>query len=255
MMSRHTHIVRLFLIFIFCSCPLTTSVSFLTFFPASFIMTSPCWGETSSKEICEKEGTYLQFVNLNATGSATMIGGVRIQLQDISKVPQYLSKNKSIILQWGASFLVQHFLDTQCPAAENERITHEDFSISFSVASLSNKGCRLYPMGRNEGPLHYCVHPGLLQPAKLGMLADGSPDEAHVINVYVHLLDASKRRTAIIRKSKDDEKTQREAALNPKRQSSLGLLHRSSMLLQGGLTLLLCTTRKGTRSCPRERPP
>jgi hypothetical protein len=147
-----------------------------------------------------------------------MIGGVRIQLQDISKVPQYLSKNKSIIiLQWGASFLVQHFLDTQCPAAENERITHEDFSISFRVASLSDEGCRLNPMGRNEGPLHYCVHPGLLQPAKLGMLADGSPDEAHVINVYVHLLDASKRRMAIIRKSKNDEKMQREAALNPKK--------------------------------------
>ncbi len=44
-------------------------------------------------------GTYLQFVNLNATGLATMIGGVRIQLQDIAKVLQYLSKNKSIILQ------------------------------------------------------------------------------------------------------------------------------------------------------------
>jgi hypothetical protein len=146
-----------------------------------------------------------------------MIDGVRIQLQDIAKVPQYLSKNKSIILQWGASFLVQHLLDTQCPAAANERITHEDFSISFSVASLSYEGRRLNPMGRSEGPLHYCVHPGLLQPAKLGMLADGSPDETHVINVYVHLLDASKQRMAIIRKSKDDEKTQREAALNPKK--------------------------------------
>ena len=150
---------------------------------------------------------------------------------------------------------VQHLLDIQCPAAANERITHEDFSISFRVASLSDEGCRLNPMGRNEGPLHYCVHPGLLQPAKLGTLADGSPDEAHVINVYVHLLDASKRRMAIIKKSKDDEKMQREAALTPKRRSSSGLLHRSSMLLQGGLTLLLCTTRKGTRSCPRERPP
>jgi hypothetical protein len=180
-----------------------------------------------------------------------MIGGVRIQLQDITKVPQYLSKNKSIILQWGASFLVQHLLDSQCPAAANERITHEDFSISFSVTSLSDEGCRLNPMGRNKGPLHHCVHPGLLQPAKLGILADGSPDEAHVINIYVHLLDASKQRMAIIRKSKDDEKTQREAALNPERRSSSGLLDRSTMLLQGGLPLLLCMTRKGTLCCPR----
>jgi hypothetical protein len=82
-----------------------------------------------------------------------MIDGVRIQLQDITKVPQYLSKNKSIILQWGASFLVQHLLDTQCPAAANERITHEDFSISFRITSLSDEGRRLNPMGRNKRPM------------------------------------------------------------------------------------------------------
>jgi hypothetical protein len=162
-------------------------------------------------------GIYLQFVNLNATGSATMIGGVRIQLKDITKVPKYLSTNKSTILQWGASYLVQHLLDTQCPAAANEVITYEDFSISFSVATLSDEGRRLNPMGRNEGPVHFCVHPGLLQPAVLGRFTNGSIDEAHAINLYVHLLEAPKRGTSIMKKLKAEERAKQEAALQPKK--------------------------------------
>jgi len=104
-----------------------------------------------------------------------------------------------------------------CTAAANEVITYEDFSISFSVATLSDEGWRLNPMGRNEGPVHFCVHPGLLQPAVLGTFADGSIDEAHVINVYVHLLEAPKRRTSIMKKLKADERAKQEAALQPKK--------------------------------------
>ncbi len=62
-------------------------------------------------------------------------------------------------------------------------------------------------MGGNEGPLHYCVHLGLVDPAILGPNAEGSPDEAHLMNVYIHLLDASKRKSAVINKSPEDELT------------------------------------------------
>jgi hypothetical protein len=51
----------------------------------------------------------------------------------------------------------------------------------------------------------------------LGTFVDGSIDEAHVVNVYVHLLDAPKRRTSIMKKLKADERAKQEAALQPKK--------------------------------------
>ncbi len=38
--------------------------------------------------------TYLQFINLNATGSSTMIGGLPLELEEITQVPSYLSSVK-----------------------------------------------------------------------------------------------------------------------------------------------------------------
>ena len=96
-------------------------------------------------------GTYLQFVSLNSNGSATMIGGIRVELRDIRKVPQYLSQNKPLIWQHCAEMLHQHLLGTQCPAAVNEMVTYEDFSISYGLATVSEEGARVNPMGRNEG--------------------------------------------------------------------------------------------------------
>jgi hypothetical protein len=68
------------------------------------------------------------------------------------------------------------------------------------------------------------VHLGLIKPAVLGTLPDGSLGEAHVINIYIHLLDATKRRTSVIKKSKEDKMAKKEVALKPKKPNYLVLL-------------------------------
>jgi hypothetical protein len=93
--------------------------------------------------------------------------------------------------------LRRHLLDTQCPAGLHEELTHEDYSISYSVSSLSEEGRRAVPQGRNEAPLHFLLHPKWVQPSILEEKDDGSVDDAHLINVYVHLLDSTRRRSAL----------------------------------------------------------
>jgi hypothetical protein len=154
-------------------------------------------------ELIQHRGTILQFINMNSTGSTTMIGATRISVSDIRKVPAYLSRNKALIRQHAVATLTEHLLDTQCPAGALECLTYEDYSISFAVATVTEEARLLNPMGRNEGPLFYCAFDNLVQPVALH--AGASSIAVHVINVYIMLLEPAKRRSAVVQKARDEE--------------------------------------------------
>jgi hypothetical protein len=160
--------------------------------------------------ILSKDGAILQFVNHNGTDAATVIGGLRLQLEDCRKIPAYLAKYKAQVRLYAVQCLKRHLIETQCSAGATEILIAEDFGMSFMVASLSETGRNLHPNGRNEGPLFYCLCPGLIEPVTLWANDDGTTNEAIIVNVYIHLLDANRRRSAIIRKAKED----REKAKN-----------------------------------------
>ena len=147
-----------------------------------------------------KGGVIVQFINTNCAGSASLIGGIRIGVVDIRLIPKYLSKWKSYLRLHGIKYLARQMIDTHCPVAAGEVLFPEDYGISFTLASLSDKGIKLNPCKRSEGPLFYCIYPGLNEAAVVNEQLDGSFELTHVVNAYIHLLPASGRRGAIIKK-------------------------------------------------------
>jgi hypothetical protein len=163
-----------------------------------------------SEDMVRQTGTILQFVNLNATGMATMIGGTRIALADIRKVPAYLARNKEIIRQHAVAALTQHYIDAQCPSGVLETLCYDDYSITFSLATVSEEGKRYNPLGRWEGPLFYAAFDNLNEPATL--FVGETSIAAHIVNVYIALMDPTKRRSAVAKRARDDNAGDRIAA-------------------------------------------
>jgi len=168
--------------------------------------------ESVDGSLYRNRGVILQFVNHNHPDSATVIGGIRLKLEDIKRVPAYIAKYKPRIKAHAIDVLQRHLLDTQCPAGVSEDIAPDDYTLTFMVASLSEIGRRLHPTGRNEGPLFYCLFPALLDETYLYLEADGTPSTSYVINVYIHLNEASRRRTAVFKRNKEDAARRAEAA-------------------------------------------
>lgn len=146
------------------------------------------------QSIFNKKGIVLQFINNNVTGATSLIGGLRLRLDDIRKAPAYLERNSATIKCYAIRCLDRHIRLNQCITGAGEKLITEDYGISYSIASLSPRGMMLNPSKRQEGPLFYSQFPGLVEPIFLGSNPDGSDDYAHVVNVFIHLMPASQRR-------------------------------------------------------------
>jgi hypothetical protein len=146
------------------------------------------------------KGVILQFINNNCTGATSLIGGIRLHLDDIRKIPAYLDRNASRIKHYAILCLDRHIKANQCATGAGEVLCNEDYGISFSLASVSQRGMMLHPSKRQEGQLFYCLYPGLNEPFFLGTNPDGTDDMAHVVNVFIHLMPIGQRRTAVLLK-------------------------------------------------------
>jgi hypothetical protein len=56
----------------------------------------------------DKKGTIIQFNNCSCAGISSVIGGIRINLDDIGQVPLYLQQNRALIKQHSAKVLLDH---------------------------------------------------------------------------------------------------------------------------------------------------
>jgi hypothetical protein len=161
-------------------------------------------GELACSEIhpsfFTKKGTIIQIVNSNCTGSTSIIGGIRLGLSEIEKIPAYVDRNRERIKHVAVTMLDRHLKAHQCATGLGEILTLEDYGLSFSISTLSQKGQGYNPTKRVEAPLFYCMCPGLLDPAYLGHNPDGTPDYAHIVNAFIYLLPATQRRIALLRK-------------------------------------------------------
>lgn len=167
------------------------------------------------KGIYHNQGPILQFINQNCADAATVIGGVRLPPMDVRTLPAYLSRNKQLVRAHAVRQLHQHLVDSQSAAGATESLGPDDYSMTFMLASVSKEGRALHPLGRQEGPLLFCMFPGLNQPVRLFDNADGSPEEVHVVNVYIHLYDVNRRRRAIIDRAAKAEEARVNALATP----------------------------------------
>jgi hypothetical protein len=149
--------------------------------------------------IYKKRGIVIQFVNTNTSGSSSMIGGIRLAIDDIRKVPRHLMTHYDSIRNYGVVLLGKHLTSTNCNVGVLEALSNEDYGLTFTVASLSSLGKRLNPNRRNEGPLFYCAYEGLVEPMFLNQVAENLVDQAYFFNAYIYLLPHYQRRTLSLR--------------------------------------------------------
>ena len=157
--------------------------------------------EFYEKEVVHKKGIVFQYINTNSTGATTAVGVTRINVTDPRKVPQYISRNLATIRQHAVSALQIHMRHTLCAAGILEKLTHEDFSISFSWASLTDAGRSLCLPGRSDLALGYAACDNLLMPI---LLSREDPFPTYVVNVHIYLLDLTRRSTAVLAKAREE---------------------------------------------------
>ena len=147
-----------------------------------------------------KKGVILQICNTNASAHATVIGGIRLPLEDIRKVPAYLQRYRNNIKKIAVRILNRHFQESQCSVGLHETLTLDDYGMTFTITTITDKACQFNPQGRKEAPLFYCVLPNMLEPTIISRNPDGSYQTGHIINLYVHLLPAHHRRVVLAKR-------------------------------------------------------
>ena len=173
-------------------------------------------------ELVVKNGIVLQYINTNHTGATCMIGATRIGAVDPRKIPIYLSRNIATIRQHAVSVLRTHFRHTLCSTGILERLTPDDYSISFSWASVTEAGRQLHPFGKSDLPLCYAAMDQLVAPI---WLCQSDPHPTYVVNVYIQLLESTRRAPTVIAKAKEDEEQRAEIAKRPQKHPSKGPNH------------------------------
>ena len=179
--------------------------------------------DSMDSSLYKKQGCIFQFINNNALGMASMIGGIRIGVTDIRKMPQYIIRNKSHIKNHAIKLLNHHLIETQCSVGYGEALSQDEYGMSYSLASVSHQGLRMHPTGRQEGSIFFCLFDGLIEPVILCKdNNDRILDSAYIFNVYINLLPPSQRRNALLRQKAADEQKQASEAANPPQKKSKG---------------------------------
>jgi len=153
-------------------------------------------------EMLTKKGIILQYLNSNPAGATTMVGVTRIGLKDPRRMPAYVERNLSIIRQHAVAALQRHFKLTLCSAGVLETLTSEDYSVSFSWASVSHLGRSLTLHGKPDLALGYAVCEQMVAPV---WVSHEDPEPTYVLNVFVQLQEPSRRSTAVIKRAREED--------------------------------------------------
>ncbi len=150
-------------------------------------------------------GVLVNFINHNSPDSATVIGSIRLKTSEIQRVPRLLSQYYQSVKAHAAYALQKHLEMTQSTLGVDEVITLDDFSLTFMLSSVSDEAKRHHPYGRNEGPLYYCLFSEYTRLSTIGYTIDNKPATCYLINAYIHLNEAAKRRNAVLKKKRSAE--------------------------------------------------
>ena len=153
-------------------------------------------------EMITKKGIILQYLNSNSAGATTMIGVTRIGLKDPRRMPAYVERNLSIIRQHAVTALHRHFKMTLCSTGALESLTAEDYSVSFSWASVSPVGRSLTLHGKPDLALGYAMCEQFVAPL---WASRDDPEPTYVLNVFIQLQEPNRRSSTILRKVKEEE--------------------------------------------------
>ena len=174
--------------------------------------------QTVDDSFFDKKGMIIQILNSHCPGSPLVIGGIRINLNDINQVPRYLEQNRAIIKQHAAKVLLDHWITLNYGMGCNEGITVDDFGLTFTIGSVSQMAVKMNPHQRPEGPLFFCHFPALVEPQVLehaDWALNNEGTAVHIINAYISLLPPHQRRNIILRKEREDKAAASAVATAP----------------------------------------
>jgi len=143
-------------------------------------------------------GIIIQFINSQgafAQGAGEVFGGVRINLSDPEKVPNYIDKYESTIRSHARIQLEEHLNRANHPGGLHETLSDEDFGLTIAWGTLSSIGRKASPSSRGEGPVWYGIYPTLIEPINVSRDPSQPQDWTHVLNCYVNLANKQGRRS------------------------------------------------------------
>ena len=164
--------------------------------------------EFCHETLTSAKGMIIQFINGSCPGATSMIGGIRTGLTDAKKIPAYLERNRGNIKTHAINALTRHLRDSQCSVGATESLMHDDYGLTFSLASVSQAGVELNPHRKREGPLFYCLFDTLVEPTILREAwCTTNQETAYFVNAYIHLLPAPQRRNRVAAKHLEEAST------------------------------------------------
>lgn len=159
-------------------------------------------------EMVQRPGMVMIFYNINSLGSSSVFGGARTNIVDPRRIPMFLHKYKNVIRSHAVNRLATHFKDTHVSAGVTETLTADDYSISFSFASLTEAGRELNAHGKNELPIDFATYFNWVAP----QAPNPGQQPVYVVNVFVQLQDAGKRSGPVLKRHREEEVSKNDPA-------------------------------------------
>jgi len=164
-----------------------------------------------SKTFWEHSGAIIRVYNCDVPGSPTEVGIIRLRASNIQYVPVVLARERQRIKNWA----LQHVHGSLKEACHNigmdPRLTSEEWSMRYTVTTLSPYGRRM--LGEGEPGLWVLHCPEYLEEAIFARYSDGSDDRAHHLNLYINLVKPEHRIRKVeggwIKEEETDEKRPR----------------------------------------------
>jgi hypothetical protein len=133
----------------------------------------------------------LQFVNNNCPGATSLIGGLRLGLDDVRKVPAYLEKIGSAqALRYQVPGQAHKSEPVLCGSGREAHI--DDYGISFSLATVSQRAACLTTRRDRRGSSSTASSQACWNRSSWDQ-PGWTDDFAHVFNVFIHLMPGSQR--------------------------------------------------------------
>ena len=165
-----------------------------------------------------KEGMILNFMCTNIGNASIFMGATRTNVRDPGRIPAFIEKNKQNIKLKAIELYKHYRIEVSWGTAAADEMGLDDYGISFNAGSLSMEGYASNPQRRNEGPLFYFYIPGFLRewifagPPR----ADGSPNRAHVVNVYLTCNHRNVRYHAVLDAARKQAQEERQREADPR---------------------------------------
>ncbi|MDP2788423.1 MAG: hypothetical protein Q8O46_00005 [bacterium] len=139
--------------------------------------------------LTKKNGFVMQVISNQFHETPDMVGTLRTNCMDVRKIPAYISQHEALIKEKVINLFTRYLIDIQHPAGCLEKLIADDYSITYSVASLTSDGMAM-AIDKKGAPISYCHFPGLVRMIPVHFNEQGQVlDQAIFINCLISLAE------------------------------------------------------------------